>query len=449
MVSLTRLLDGLLLVDQSHFKDVATPQQGSVERFNIISYLGGSAPYIQHPGSGISTDIPNTCKVVQVQLLSRHGERYPTRGKGEIYKQIHAKLTGVTWKHELDWLNDLEYFVKDDANLGLETTPENSNGPYAGVKNMKNHGKWFRDRYNSLYENNSILPIFTSNSKRVYQSSIAFLEGFLGPDFDKHSKINIINEDFSSGANSLTPWKSCLAYNESSNVIVDNFNNDYLNGIVNRLSPANITRSDAFELFEYCAYEINVTGKSKVCNLMELNEFASFAYHKDLKKYYSSGPGNSWSYIAGSNLVNASLQLLNEDESKNKIWLSFTHDTDIDHYLTFLEIFTPDDDLPVDKILFNRNYIHAFIAPQAARIYTEKLKCGSEYFVRFMINDAIIPLNYCNSGPGFSCGLNQFNEHINRKLSKVNFNQQCEIPKSDLSFYWDYNTKNYTCELKI
>ena len=44
MVSVSKLINnGLLLTSQSVFQDVATPQQASVQQYNILNFLGGSA----------------------------------------------------------------------------------------------------------------------------------------------------------------------------------------------------------------------------------------------------------------------------------------------------------------------------------------------------------------------------------------------------------------------
>lgn len=448
MVSVAKLLGGLALIDQHYYQTGGDLNSAPNSQYDIVKYLGGSGPYIRHPGFGISTDIPDICKIEQVQLISRHGERYPTRHSGKIFKHIYKRLSKVTWKGDLEWLNNLEYFVEDDSNLSLETTPENSKGPYIGTTNMENHGESFRERYQSLYKDET-LPLFTSNSKRVHQSSVAFAKGFLGSKFKQKSKINTINEHSKSGENTLTPRKSCKAFNHTSNEIVRDFDTTYLNRILNLLSEAKITKGDAFQLFEYCAFEINVKGNSKICDLFNIEEFKHFAYHKDLLRYYTNGPGNEWAIISGSVLADASLKLLNDESNENKIWLSFTHDTDIDNFVAFLGLLTPKDDLPIDKIVDDRIYIHAYISPQAARIYIEKLRCGDDYYVRYIVNDAVIPIENCDSGPGSSCRLNELNEMLQKKLDSINFSEQCEIPKSNSTFYWDYKTVNYDSKLKI
>ena len=85
MVSVSGLLStGLLLSGRSVFQDIATPEQASTDSNNIFRYLGGSAPYIQRQGYGISTDIPEGCTLEQVQLYSRHVERFPTVNGGKV-----------------------------------------------------------------------------------------------------------------------------------------------------------------------------------------------------------------------------------------------------------------------------------------------------------------------------------------------------------------------------
>ena len=461
MVSISKLINnGLLLVGQSVFEDVATPQQGSVEQYNLIRFLGGSAPYIQSPGFGIDSVIPDQCTLEQVQLLSRHGERFPTLSKGKDFEKVLDKLNKQksTFKGPLTFLNDYKYFVEDKSQYALETSPENSEGPYAGTTNQLRHGAYFRKRYNSLFNPNDTLVVFTSNSNRVHRSAEFFARGFLGDQWeDDKVKINTIAEAESQGANSLTPGDSCTNYNEDINEdLVDQFPDDYLQDIVDRLKKDNkdidIKKKDVKQLFEYCAYEINVKGQSPVCDIFTNEDFVYYGYANDLDKYYTTGPGNNLTAPIGSVLLNASLSLLKDESASNKVWLSFTHDTDIDHFLSALGIYTPKEDLPVDHIDFERTYVHAYIVPQAARIYTEKYKCGSDTYVRYVINDSVKPIKGCSTGPGFSCKIDDYEAYVTNRLSTLNYAQQCGIASNvtlELTFYWDYNEVDYNAELKL
>ena len=113
MVGFTRILNsGLLLLPYGVFEDVATPQQASIEQYNIIKYLGGSGPYLQRPGYGISTDLnDNQCNVEQIQMISRHGERFPSLGDGKFFNEILDVFKNYNneFKGDLEFLNNYKF----------------------------------------------------------------------------------------------------------------------------------------------------------------------------------------------------------------------------------------------------------------------------------------------------------------------------------------------------
>ncbi|CAK9436407.1 uncharacterized protein LODBEIA_P09650 [Lodderomyces beijingensis] len=461
MVSISNLINsGLLLVSQSIYADVATPQQSSVQKYNILNFLGGSGPYIANEGYGIDTDIPQGCKLEQVQLFSRHGERYPSKGVGKSLEAIYAKFKqfNATFKGDLAFLNDYEYFVHDKSLYEKETSPQNSEGTYAGTTDALRHGAVFRSKYGSLYKENSTLPVFSSNSGRCYQTSRYFARGFLGDNFveGKTVKFNIIDEDESSGVNSLTPRYACPNYNSSANrATVAKYNQTaYLKPIVDRLTKPNpglnLTTSDVNNLFQWCAYEINVNGSSPFCDLFTNEEYIKQSYANDLNNYYANGAGNNYTKVIGSSLLNASLTLLKDDKSSNQVWLSFSHDTDLEIFHSALGLLEPKSDLPTDYIPFPNPYVHSSIVPQGARIYTEKYKCGSDSYVRYIVNDAVLPIESCASGPGFSCKLADFEKYINDRIGKINFVKDCGTNSSvpqEVTFYWDYKNTTYNAPL--
>ncbi|EGW31669.1 uncharacterized protein SPAPADRAFT_62282 [Spathaspora passalidarum NRRL Y-27907] len=449
MVSV-KLNPSLLLAGQSIFQDVASPQQASTEQYNIIKYLGGSAPYRQRTGFGISTSIPEECSIEQVHLLSRHGERYPSKRDGVFFESVMKVFEEYPHKFqgELEFLNDYTYFVSDKEYYEKETDVNNSKGPYSGTTTEFRHGQLFREKYGSLYDKD--LVVFTSNSGRVHKSAQYFTEGFLG-DISK-AKFVIVDEDGKMGANSLTPRYACPKLDEHVNTDkINQYDRTYLQDILTRLQKSNpelpLSTQQVQSLFLWCAFEINVRGSSPFCNLFKNDEFIKDGYRNDLYNYNSIGEGNPYSKVVGSPLVQAFMKLLKDE---NKIWLSFTHDSDMEIFLTSLGLIIPSRDLPTDYVPFPNMYNAAELFPQAARVYTEKLKCGEEYFIRFIMNDAVVPYPNCSNGPGFSCEMNQLFEILNKRLEGVNFVQQCSVPEdspNEVTFYWDYKSKEYNAPL--
>lgn len=456
MVAVSNLINnGLLLAGQLIFGDLATPEQAATEQYNIVKFLGGSAPYVQNAGFGLSLDIPPQCELQQVQLMTRHGERYPTTGTGASFEAIMDKVKAYneTFQGVLSFFNDYTYFVPDSDLYEKETTPSNSQGPYAGTVNAMKHGMLFRSKYDSLFLANETLNVFTSNSVRVHLTSEYFARGFMGEAYDDLTvNYYIIAEEASQGANSLTPRVGCLNYDEDASADAYSlYNTSYLDTARARIledNPLfNLTKLDVSKLFQWCAYEINVRGASPVCDLFTNEEYVRYSYSLDLSDYYSNSFGNNLTAVASAPLLNATTKFLAEEDPAFKVVLMFTHDTDIEFYNSALGLYQPDEDLPADRVPFPSPYNHVSLTPQGARLITEKYKCGETSYVRFVLNDAVFPLKHCQNGPGFSCEISEFQEYIAERIQGKDYWSQCgaqEGAPTDTTFLWDYATSNYT-----
>lgn len=443
---------GSLLLTGGTYNDIAVPEQAAVEQYNIINFLGGAAPYKQYDGYGISPDIPETCNVEQVQLIGRHGERFPTDSALEYNDTINT-LKSQNLNGSLAFLNDYEFFVTDSDDLGKETNLQNSHSIFAGSLSAKRNGETFRQKYGHLYNSSDTLPVFTSNSDRVYHTSVNFMKGFLGYSYnDSRVKYNIISEESSSGANTLTPRKSCPSFDKHAYKTSDELDS-YLDLFKNRMKRdgnpnLNITVDDVDNLIDTCAYELNVKGMSQFCNLFSNEELIKRQYKDDVNLYYNYGPGSKLGKTIGSVFVKALVKLLQQDDNENKIWLSFTHDHDVVNFYTGLGIFDQSTDLNKTNIDFGYKFSKAKIIPQSTRVILEKLNCGGDKFVRFIINDSVVPMK-CKYGPGFSCGLDDFIDLL-APVSNLDFKKECESKgPEEISFYWDYDKESYDAELEV
>ncbi|KAI5955092.1 hypothetical protein KGF54_001653 [Candida jiufengensis] len=457
MVSFSKTLNSnLLLVAQSIFQDLATPQQASNDQYNIINFLGGSGPYKHGSRYGISTDIPQGCVVEQVQMISRHGERFPSKGDGAYFDTVMEVFNSYKknnqFKGDLYFLNDYKYFVTDKASYEKETSPTNSEGTYAGTSNALRHGAYFRQRYGSLYSNDTTFTIFTTNSGRCYQTANYFARGFLGDEYSEDNvEYVVVDEDKKMGGNSITPRYACQSLDNVNNDHISNqFDKSYLQGILDRWlvdNPGlNLTTNQVSSLFLWIAFELNVKGSSPFAPLFTNEEYIKNGYRNDLVNYYSIGQGNNLSIVVGSPMVKASLKLLQDQDQK--IIIMFTHDTDMEFYLSSMGLINPPQDLPTDHIPFPNPYNAAELFPQGGRTYLEKLKCGSNEYVRFIMNDAVVPLPGCQNGVGFSCEFQNFTNLINKRLNGVDYKTQCNVTgPSDLTFFWDYKENKYDAPL--
>ncbi|EEP81144.1 predicted protein [Uncinocarpus reesii 1704] len=169
-------------------------------------------------------------------------------------------------------------------------------------------------------------------------------------------------------------------------------------------------------------------GSSPWCNVFSTDDWENFEYARDLLHYYRAGPGNPYAPTMGWLWLNRTTELLLHPSNEGDVFFSFVHDGDIAPMLAALNVFDQPDDLPTTHIARDRRWRTSQVMPMGGRIILERLTCESpgryqvdnpangeppsskSRFIRININDGIVPLPDCNSGPDASCPLSQFAE---------------------------------------
>lgn len=74
---------------------------------------------------------------------------------------------------------------------------------------------------------------------------------------------------------------------------------------------------------------------------------------------------------------------------------------------------------------------------------TDGAELNDSYFVRLLLNEAVVPLDFCYEGPGYSCSLEDWTAHVSAQAAANNYNATCKPESSDVpayfDFYWNYN----------
>jgi acid phosphatase len=134
------------------------------------------------------------------------------------------------------------------------------------------------------------------------------------------------------------------------------------------------------------------------------------------------------------------------------------HDTDITPIIGALGILNPPEDLPTDRVAFGHSWSSSELVPMGGHLTMERLSCNATAispagtYVRLVLNEAVLPFRACQSGPGYSCPLEEYASILRQDLP--DYVSECEIPASDpqhLNFWWDYRTAtadNYRDETK-
>ncbi|KAH8431548.1 histidine phosphatase family protein [Aspergillus melleus] len=427
--------------------------------WNLLHHLGGNGPWIEkndgeHVFEGIGP--PERCSIEQVHMMSRHGERYPTKSAGSRHLALLSRIreSNVPLNGSLSFVNNWSYFTSEPEKDFDQLT---ATGPYAGKLQAFTTGVRFVTRYGHLLSKHTKTRLWASECQRVIETAQHFASGMFGLDWENNGKaeLEIIPETFDQGANTLTPGDTCLKYLEDPEKGHDNgmnmrnrFQEVYAPAIAKRLvseqdnlALGSFSDEEIFSMQEMCGYETIARGSSPWCGVFTKEEWESFEYARDIIHYYRAGPGNPYAGAMGWLWLNATTTLLQSGPESGTMFFSFVHDGDIAPFLTALDIMKDpryDPSLPITHIARDRKWRTSTVMPMGARIVLERMACpsasvqseesGQDSFVRVNINDRIVPLPYCKSGPGHSCPLKEFARHVERRRSEVgDFSEVCGL----------------------
>lgn len=177
----------------------AIPVEGMTDTDpGIFKMMGYLAPYTPSPGFGVNEyPLPPGAEIVQVQMLSRHGARYPTKNNNvyDFGKRITAAET-LEVSGPLAFLNGWEY------RLGQEILVQR------GRQELFDSGVLHSYMYSSLYNPNSKIIVRTTTQDRMLKSAEYFVAGFFGLEWTNNATIEVIIEQDKFN-NSLAGWLNC------------------------------------------------------------------------------------------------------------------------------------------------------------------------------------------------------------------------------------------------
>ncbi|KAL8716144.1 MAG: hypothetical protein Q9220_000049 [cf. Caloplaca sp. 1 TL-2023] len=331
-----------------------------------------------------------------------------------------------------------------------------STGPYAGTLSAFAAGTKLRTRYIDLLTNASHsrpINFWASDCNRVIETARYFAASFFGLHWDSgRAKLRIIPETPDLGADTLTPGDTCFNYREDlltghdyGLIQLSKFRTTYLPAISARFQAQNpgitFTDGEIYSMQEMCGFEILVRGSSPWCDLFTHEDWLNFEYARDVIHYYRAGPGNKFGPAMGWLWLNATAELLAQGPDAGTLFFSFVHDGDIIPMLAALNLFPSEKLLPVTHREEKRTWRTSQIVPMNGRIIFERLKCiqphpkssqaisnAVEHFVRINVNDGIVALPGCSSGPGSSCALEGFLAMVQRRGKEIgDFRDVCGL----------------------
>lgn len=264
--------------------ETQVPIAGNTNNGNIFQMMGQLSHYFPNPiGFGVKEyPLPAGAEIVQLQMLSRHGARYPTTGSGAtVFAAKHLNATGkVNYTGVLSFLNTWTY------KLGAEILVP------VGKQELFDSGVLHQYQYGHLYPNNGTKIIArTTTQSRMLESAEYFLAGFFGLQWQNNATIELIIENTTGiWNNTLAGYDNCNNSNAQVNTGGTNattlWASIYLANATARLAPLapgyNWTVTDSYNAQSLCAYETVALGYSAFCDLFTYEEWQGYEYSVDI-----------------------------------------------------------------------------------------------------------------------------------------------------------------------
>lgn len=430
----------------------------TVEEFDVTRNWGVLTPYRSAPAilEGSSPLPPQGCSIDAINVVHRHGARYPTPDANpavfaaNLTESISNSDTAVEFNGELEFLADWTYGLG-----GAILTP-------IGRTEESDSGSSFRTKYGYLL--NKITkhkPIFrTTTQDRMYNSAIEFISGFFGVYNwqDNAHLVQIIEEKKGAFNNTLNPMQTCKEQEVNiGDDLKKEWYNIYLQDALTRINEQAVgyefTIDDIYAMQDTCAYETVALGYSSFCSLFTKSEWEAYEYASDLTNYGNDSFGNPLAKARGLGWVQELLYRLSGDKSAlekpstvnttldqderflpldQAINIDFSHDVVIANILTALNLTHFATPLKSDAIapysVDNLRWVTSNVIPFGSNVIVQSLTCSDDAeragkFNRIVINDAVHPLTglngceqevkngFCESG-AFINGLRQVVEDI-------------------------------------
>lgn len=206
---------------------------------------------------------------------------------------------------------------------------------------------------------------------------------------------------------------------------------------------------------QLCGYESAIRGKrSLICHVFTDDEWMAYEYAWDMKYSFMVGNNNPLSPYLGFPWLNTTAHLMSKfhapshaasmpaipDDDGQRFFLAFTHREVPPFIATALGLFNSSnahaEEFPLDRINWSRSWRMAELIPFLGHVGIEKLTCergiGDGEYIRVIANSSPRPIPACQSGPGASCPMDEFEELIRTGMETYgDFDGICENEDED------------------
>ncbi|RDX54432.1 phosphoglycerate mutase-like protein [Lentinus brumalis] len=399
--------------------------------FNPLHHSGPASPYFDAPAQfGIPPSTPVRCSVDQAAYIVRHGSRFPEPGSFTGWQSLFAKLQNAT------------YTAKGPLAFLPSWVPPIDDGPHqplflssTGSKEAFDLGVDLRKRYR-LTKGGDNFTVWSAGQQRVVDTATYFTLGYLSQgnylsaaDENRGHVITMPDSVNYTFADSLTPSAGCPAYSTGdTSSKATTFRGTYQGKIADRLNQyldgLRLNATDIGVMQDLCGFQAEVSGDTRFCDIFKESEWLDYEYTQDLNYYYGSGPGNPFSATTGYPWVKAVTELLVTGPKQTPsgshfvpppLIMSFTHDNNLPPVVSALGLW--------NTSLFPSVYpLSTAGPPNPHRAFRSSYLVSFRGYIALerlsaQINNAVVPVPGCASGPGSSCPLASFATYVHSRAA--------------------------------
>jgi hypothetical protein len=366
---------------------------------------------------------PEHCEIIQVNLLQRHGARFPTASSSEkMKKPLEQLMNAISYSDKTyEFLTEFEWDLGEAHLIPL------------GAKEAFVSGSEHYLRYKHLITSDQLPFVRASGGERVIDSAANWTAGFASASGEIYFPVIsvIISEEM--GANNTLEDSMCPnaeSIQEPGNTWRDIFTPAIADRINEAVPGAEFDNDDVAKFMPLCAYETLFHGTaSPFCGLFTPEEWQAREYLDDVQKYYKTGHGNPLGPVQGVGYVNELLARLTgspvEDQTQTNstldsspitfpldrnFYTDFSHDNQMVAIYSAIGLFhqEPPSSERLDPA---RVWRISRMTPFSGRLITEKLRCRDDVeYVRMLVNDAVQPLAFCGASEEGLCEMSAFVE---------------------------------------
>ncbi|CAG8463121.1 18576_t:CDS:2 [Acaulospora morrowiae] len=376
--------------------------------FDFTKHLSTKNLYPIESDTAPSADVPESCGLVQLHLVARHGARNPSIDDVKELDVLDTLFANVPIVK--DWRNP---FSQSQASL---LTQRGEHELYLlGKRSRKRHPKF----WGNITYNPNVIEFRSSERSRSGQSGIAYslglFEGYgkLGESMLQPVYIHTTpaSQDKELLTHHICPlWVNTIKYSPAFEKQKKIFLHTYLSKIAERLSnrfgmrpPLKPIHVDY--IYRACSYAVSYSGSTDTwCSLLEEDDFLKLEYFHDMEKYYTFSYGSPLNTKLACKLYTSlvkSVDTFLEGKSSLKSVLKFAHAETIIFVTTMLGLYKDDYPLEADRFYQSksREFRTSNIAPFASNVYFEIYNCTNKYettiYVQMLVNEKPVVIPGC------------------------------------------------------